>query len=107
MVESFTKNGIVTIIDLHWNDDDLEQQPMALKADGKTGGSTEFWESVASKFGNNDHVFYELYNEPHMKNTTADLEVFMHGNDTYTGMLEMSDAVRKYSKDSVLVIAGS
>jgi len=52
-------------------------------------------------------VFYELYNEPHLKNTTADLEVYLHGNDKYTGMMEMANAVRKYSNDSVLVIAGS
>jgi aryl-phospho-beta-D-glucosidase BglC (GH1 family) len=80
---------------------------MALKASNETAGAIEFWESVASKFGDNDHVFYELYNEPHLANTTADLEVYLNGNATYTGMTEMADAVRKHSNDSVLIIAGS
>jgi len=80
---------------------------MALKTTKDTGGSIEFWESVAAKFGTNDHVFYELYNEPHLDNTTADLDVYLNGNATYTGMIEMAAAVRKYSSDSVLVIAGS
>lgn len=82
---------------------------MALKARSgiTTGDSVQFWESVAQKFGQNDLVFYELYNEPHLKNTTADLDVYLNGNDVYAGMIEMSNAVRKYSTDSVLVIAGS
>jgi hypothetical protein len=37
----------------------------------KTGSpAVEFWESVAAKFADNDHVFYELYNEPHTNANT-------------------------------------
>merc|ERR1711957_1021358 len=32
MVNYYTSAGIVAIVDLHWNDDDTEQQPMAMKA---------------------------------------------------------------------------
>jgi len=31
MVDFFTELGAVSILDLHWNDDDTEQQSMALK----------------------------------------------------------------------------
>jgi len=79
---------------------------MALK--GGFGDSVTFWDSVASKFGTNDHVFYELYNEPHIGTaaTGTDLDTFLNGNTAYTGMIDMIAAVRAHSKDSVLVIAG-
>ena len=44
---------------------------MPFKAKEGTGGAIEFWESVSEMFKDNDHVFYELYNEPH--NNTTDL----------------------------------
>jgi len=61
LVGNYTANGIVAILDLHWTDDDVEQQPMAGK-----GGATDcvaFWDAVAGTFGANSMVFYELYNE--------------------------------------------
>jgi len=35
------------------------------KRDDKVGG-IGFWDSVSSTFKDNEHVFYELYNEPHV-----------------------------------------
>ena len=102
IVEEFTGMGAVVILDLHWSDDVNEQQVMPLKATSETGGAVEFWESVSEMFKDNDHVFYELYNEPH--NNTTDL--YLHGDDTYTGMLDMIAAVRKNTQDGVLVVAG-
>jgi protein subunit release factor A len=95
IVDEITGIGGIVILDLHWNDDDNEQQNMALKAKSGTGGSVEFWESVSETFAGNDHVFYELYNEPHNNET----DVFIHGDDTYAGMLDMIAAVRKNSAD--------
>ena len=103
IVKEFTSIGAVVILDLHWSDDDTEQQVMPLKAKAGTGGAIEFWESVSAMFKDNDHVFYELYNEPH--NNATDL--FINGNDTYAGMLDMIAAVRKNSPDQMLVIAGA
>ena len=102
IVEEFTGMGAVVILDLHWSDDVNEQQVMPLKAKSDTGGAVEFWDSVSAMFKDNDHVFYELYNEPH--NNATDL--YLHGNDTYTGMLDMIAAVRKNTQDGVLVVAG-
>ena len=75
---------------------------MAYKAANSTGGGQEFWDSVSSTFASNDHVFYELYNEPHNNPTDR----WMNGDSTYAGMLEMAAAVRKNSPDQMLVIGG-
>ena len=88
----------MVILDLHWSSDDSEQSPMALTAGPRVGGSIEFWESVAEKFKDNDLVFYELYNEPHLP-TSISTDVYLNGNDTYVGMLQMIEAVRKHSSD--------
>ena len=103
MVDEFTGIDAVVILDLHWSDDDSEQQVMPLKNRAGTGGATEFWDSVSAMFKDNDHVFYELYNEPH--NNSVDL--FINGDSTYVGMLDMIAAVRKNSADQMLVIAGA
>ena len=103
MVEEFTGIGAVVILDLHWSDDDTDQQNMAFKAASGTGGGVEFWDSVSEMFKDNDHVFYELYNEPH--NNTNDL--YLNGNGTYEGMLDMIAAVRRNSADQMLVVAGA
>jgi len=96
------------ILDLHWNSDDIGQSPMALRASegDKAGDSIAFWESVSSQFKDNEYVFYELYNEPHLQSETTN-DIYLNGNDTYVGMLELIQAVRKHSQDQVLVIAGA
>ncbi len=104
LVGNYTSAGVAAILDLHWSDDDTEQQPMALKnASGvATGDAVAFWSSIAQTFAANDMVFYELYNEPHLKSA----EVWMNGNAQYAGMLEMLAAVRKYDATGVAIIAG-
>jgi len=98
LVKTYTDAGIVAIADLHWADDDGEQQPMAGKT---TANCVTFWDSVASTFGDNPLVFYELYNEPH---TTVDQ--WMNGDAKTAGMLEMLAAVRKHTTNPA-IIAGS
>lgn len=99
IVDSFTKAGAVVILDLHWSDDDTEQQVMPFKT-GSTS-AVNFWKSVATKFASNDHVFYELYNEPH-----TDENTYLNGNSQFESMANMVAAVRKHAPDGVLVIAG-
>jgi len=98
MVELFSKYNIVTILDLHWTDDDTDNAPMAGK--GSTN-CVDFWDSVAAKFGSNPLVFYELYNEPH-RVTEAE---WANGSSTHSGMLEMLAAVRKHT-GSPAIMAG-
>ena len=49
LAERYTSNGIVTILDLHWIDDDVEQQPMATK--DTNSSALIFWDSIATTFG--------------------------------------------------------
>merc|ERR1719453_2038235 len=86
MVDLYSSYGIVSILDLHWTDDDTDNAPMAGK--GATN-CVDFWDSVASKFGNNPMVFYELYNEPHRVGE----DVWANGDATHSGVLEMLAAV--------------
>eukprot|EP00041_Stephanoeca_diplocostata_P015625 m.299096 g.299096 ORF g.299096 m.299096 type:complete len:451 (-) comp20103_c0_seq1:333-1685(-) len=111
LVHNYTSAGVTVLLDLHWNDDDTEQQPMALKSprsDGSpTGDALEFWDSIAQTFGSNALVFYELYNEPHLSSTSEDTETWMNGNTQYAGMLEMLAMVRKHAPTSMVVVAGA
>ena len=100
LIGNYTARGIVAIADLHWTDDDSEQQAMA--GIGKTGNATAFWDSVAATFGSNPLVFYELYNEPH----TTDMNLYLHGGPANAGMLQMLAAVRAHTQNPC-VIAGA
>lgn len=93
LVQRYTSAGIVAIADLHWCNDDAEQQPMADRT------ALAFWDSVAAQFGSNDLVFYELYNEPHITDQAA----YARGDATHAGMLEMLAAVRKHTANPVIV----
>jgi hypothetical protein len=99
LVKTYTSEGIVVILDLHWNDDDTENAPMAAKGNSS---AILFWDSVSAMFAKNTLVFYELYNEPHLHNVTQ----WMNGDATTSGMLEMLAAVRKNDPSGVVLIAG-
>lgn len=106
LVNNYTAAGIAAIVDLHWNDDDTEQQPMALKVrsdGGPTGNAIDFWSSIGQTFGSNPLVLAELYNEPHI----GDVGVYMNGNSQYAGMLEMLAAYRNHSATGMVIIAGA
>lgn len=108
LVANFTDAGIVSILDLHWSDDDTNQQPMALRgptnpSGGPTGDAVAFWSSVAAAHGDNKMVFFELYNEPHV----SDPNDWLKGTSQYVGVMEMAAAVRAHTSDSVMIIAGA
>eukprot|EP00756_Hemistasia_phaeocysticola_P029364 Hpha_TRINITY_DN16229_c2_g11::TRINITY_DN16229_c2_g11_i1::g.14515::m.14515/K01179/E3.2.1.4; endoglucanase len=107
LVSNYTSAGIVTILDLHWSDDDTSQQPMALRGPtnpqgGPTGDAVAFWDSVASLHGANKMVFFELYNEPH-----TDTQTWLKGSSQYVGITEMAAAVRAHTPDSVMIVGGA
>jgi len=92
MVSEFTSHDIIAIIDLHWNNDDDNQQPMATK--GSPGDTLKFWSAVVEEHKDNDLVFFELYNEPYV----GDFNAYAYGNSQYTGMLEMFRDSRRGSR---------
>jgi len=78
---------------------------MALKQrsdGGPTGDALAFWSDLSQRFGGNDLVLFELYNEPH-----TDTDTWMQGSQQYAGMLEMIDTVRQHAPNVPLVIAGA
>jgi len=63
-VNLLNANGLVVILDLHWNNSGTNQstgQEMMPDLDH----SPAFWTSVANTFKNNSSVIFDLYNEPH------------------------------------------
>lgn len=100
MVDYYSSYGIVTILDLHWTDDDTDNTP-AMAGKGDTN-CVDFWDSVASTFASNTMVFYELYNEPHR----VEVDAWLHGDSTTSGMLEMMAAVRKHTTAPVIIAGG-
>lgn len=98
----FTGKNVVVILDLHWNDDVKEQQPMALRSHSlpaTTGDSKEFWSQMAQKYGSNDLVWYELYNEPF----SIDFSTWLHGDETYWGMADLYAAIRSQTDNPILI----
>ena len=63
-VAAAVKRGRYVILDLHWSDagawgEHIGQHKMP------DGGSVLFWQSLASRYGNDSAVLMGLYNEPH------------------------------------------
>ncbi len=105
MVTYLTSHGVICILDLHWNDDTTQQQPMALKdttIQPVTGDSKKFWSHISKTFRNNGYVWYELYNEPYIN----DYLTWSNGNDLYWGMIDLYNTIRKNTNNPI-VIAGS
>jgi len=103
LVDIFTAQGLVVILDLHWNDDVSEQQAMALRDDGtrSTGDSVTFWSQLAERYGSNPLVWYELYNEPF----ASSYSTWLDGGNGFEGMRPMYQAVRAHT-DAPIVIGG-
>jgi len=102
--------GLDVILDLHWSDtgvlgscdpSDGCQQRMA-DANSKT-----FWSEVATRYGNDGRVLFELYNEPH----DVTWGVWKNGGSsgegwTVTGMQQLYKAVRDTGANNLVVIGG-
>src|SRR5947209_15990196 len=63
-VSLLNQNGLVVILDLHWNNNgtnqSLGQEPMP-----DMDHAPAFWTSVANAFKSNSSVIFDLYNEPY------------------------------------------
>ncbi len=63
-VSLLNQNGIIVILDLHWNNSganqSLAQEPMP-----DLDHAPAFWTSVANTFKSNSSVIFDLYNEPY------------------------------------------
>jgi hypothetical protein len=84
-VKDAEASGLDVILDLHWSDRGDLTVSKAGQGQGQAGhadqqqmadiNSKQFWSEVASKYQNDGHVLFELYNEPH----DISWDVWLHG----------------------------
>jgi len=107
-------DGMAVILSLAWNapgtQKSLNQQPMADQSHAPA-----FWNSVAARFGSNDSVIFDLYNEPRPAggaDTTAAYKCIRDGGTCsgvslqVAGMQELVNDVRRDGATNVLLIGG-
>ncbi len=68
--------------------------------------SLKFWQEVASKYKDDGHVLFELYNEPH----DISWPIWLHGGTVQeyqaVGMQDLYDTVRKAGANNVVIAGG-
>jgi aryl-phospho-beta-D-glucosidase BglC (GH1 family) len=107
--------GLDVIFDLHWSDRGDLSVPMSGGKQGVPGtanqqqmadvNSKQFWSELASKYKDDGHVIFELYNEPHDISWGVWLGGGTVGGYKVVGMQELYDTVRAAGAEN-LVIAG-
>jgi hypothetical protein len=103
--------GLDVILELHWSDRGTLGSCVASAGKGcqqlmADSNSVRFWSELATRYGQDGRVAFELYNEPH----DISWEVWLHGGTTgqgwqAVGMQDLYDAVRATGANN-LVIAG-
>ena len=112
-VNLLNQNGMVAILDLHWNASGTQQatgqQPMPDESHAPT-----FWSSVASYFKNNSSIIFDLYNEPYPdsnQDATAAWQCWLNGGScpgvsfTAAGMQELINDVRTAGRTTLSCLA--
>lgn len=127
-VNTLHQAGLYVILDLHWNSPGTipaaAQQPMP-----DADHAVDFWKSVATTFGSDQGVVFDLYNEPflygsYMQNPNQDpwdcwlngcgLNQYLTGGQPYTqsylwnavGMQTLVNTVRATGAKNVIMVGG-
>jgi hypothetical protein len=119
-VNLLNQNGLVVILDLHWNNSgtnqSLAQEPMP-----DLDHAPAFWTSVATTFKNNSSVIFDLYNEPYPgfnNATTTGWSCWKNGSTAAStspcadvpfavaGMQTLVNTVRATGATNVLMLGG-
>ena len=113
-VATLNAAGLVAILDLHWTAAGTGvangQQPMP-----DQDHTVEFWRQVATAFGHNDAVVFDLFNEPYPDNNSDTPEAWRCWRDGGTctgvsfpaaGMQELVDVVRRAGATNVIILGG-
>lgn len=95
IVRIATDNGMAVILDLHWTD--KQSQPSMANKE-----SVQFWKSVANQYKGFGTVIFELFNEP----VNISKDVWLHGNDSYSGYQQLYDAVRSTGATNPCIVNG-
>src|SRR5438477_9183335 len=113
-VARLNRAGLVVILDLHWTAADtakaLAQAPMPNR-----DHTPEFWRQVATAYGHNNAVIFDLFNEPFPDSNADTPEAWRCWRDGGTcrgmsfqaaGMQELVDAVRGTGATNVIIVGG-
>jgi len=118
--------GMDIILDLHWSDKgSFSVGAACLTATGGTGNcqqamadsnSLTFWQQVAARYKGDQHVLFELYNEPFVGRgpnpPSSSWDIWLNGgNDsadgfTVVGMQKLYDTVRGTGANNLVLIGG-
>jgi endoglucanase len=113
-VNRLVSNGLIVILDLHWNAPGTALATDQLAMPDRDHAPA-FWSSVGQTFLGNRSVIFDLYNEPHPdsnRNTTAAWACVKNGGSCAgvpfiaAGMQELVDAVRATGNSQPLLIGG-
>ena len=100
--------GLDVILDLHWSDAGvLGSCRASCQQKMPDANSLTFWSDVATRYQNDGHILFELYNEPH----NVSWSVWQSGGDTgdgwqAVGMQQLYDTVRATGAQNLVVIGG-
>src|SRR5437899_587547 len=113
-VARLNRAGLVVILDLHWTAADtakaLAQAPMPNR-----DHTPEFWRQVATAYGHNNAVMFDLFNEPFPDSNADTPEAWRCWRDGGTcrgmsfqaaGMQELVNAVRGTGATNVIMLGG-
>lgn len=107
--------GLDVILDLHWSDrgnltvtatQGQDQDGTSNQQQMADVNSKQFWLEVATKYKNDGHVLFELYNEPNGISMQTWLKGGLTSGFQVVGMQELYDTVRTGAGANNVVIAG-
>lgn len=129
LVNYFTQNNVIAILDLHWNNSgpSHEQNGYGNCSNGPLGQydsylpcnyAVEFWNLVSENYKNNALVWFEIYNEPMCSEgqiITQDL--WLNGGNngtsqvsgvcpTFVGMSQLYKTIRNNAPNNIIIVNG-
>jgi endoglucanase len=125
-VDLLNADGLVAILDLHWTDGQYSGQSSGCSSPEAAcqkpmpdyAQSVPFWSSVASVFGGNDAVIFDLFNEPFperaLSSESAGWQCWLRGGTACSagisyrvaGMQTLVNTVRSTGANNVIMLGG-
>lgn len=109
VVHWITSLGMMALLDLHYSDP-FQCLPAGPEEMADSPGSVEFWSQVASRYGTNPLVAFDLYNEPHDISDS----VWLDGGSASAwapyraaGMQQLYDAIRAKGAGNLVFASGN
>ncbi|MDA8035307.1 MAG: cellulase family glycosylhydrolase [Actinomycetota bacterium] len=105
-VRTIEAGGMAVVLDLHWGAPGYAPA-LGQEAMPDAGHAVPFWHSVATTFGGDPRVLYELFNEPHDVTWRCwDLGCTMPGGWRAAGMQQLVDTIRATGAPQPIIADG-